>query len=375
MEQQKTGNKLGYIRHGKVKIVPIKRSSDWLPPDSDSAFLNTGATVSYVVPLHARTGSIVDPLEDLTDEQKDKVARELGLESREELNPRRKPSENFWLNRNVVIDKNGLFLDLTDVGDFIKFKILQSNKEYIAPSWSDRYERGEYKFAIVFEEEQYKLKLNEIDSKREAYMQFGKIDGSSKKMADFLWIYYLVEPKSKRLPNNPSMEYMKSTIGTIIEESPGKFLSILTDPHFETKVIIQKAMNHGLIHRDGMSFRIFNENMQLNSLDELVNFLEDERNNTIRLSLIGKTEMLESGVSESKDETKMASQTKEYDDEREKLQQQNDELKKKLEELEKKIGGVTDKKKPIKRTAKPKVEARKDDNVKEVKPKEGEDKE
>lgn len=370
MEQQKKGHKLGYIRHGKVKIVPIKRSSDWLPPESDSAFLNTGATISYVVPIHARTGSLVDPLEGLTDEQRDKVAHELALESKDDLNPRRKPNENFWINRSVVIDRNGLFLDLTNIGDFINFKILQCNKEYIAPSWSERYDRGTYKFAIVFEEEQYKLKLSEIDSKKEAYMQFGKIEGSSKKMSDFLWIYYLVEPKAKRLPSNPSLEYMKSAIGTIIEESPGKFLSILTDGHFETKVIIQKAMNNGLIHRDGMSFRIFNENLQLNSLDELVSFLEDEKNNSIRLSLIGKVEIIESGVKDSRDDTLMVSETKEYDDAREKLQGENDELKKRLKELEEKIAGVTDTKKTTtKSVRKPKVQAKKDDNAKEVKPK------
>jgi hypothetical protein len=369
-QKQMSRNKLGYIRHGDVKIVPIKRSSDWLPPESDSIFLNTGAAISYVVPIHARTGSLVDPLEDLTDEQKDKVARELGLEGREDLNVRKPVKENFWINRSVMIDKNGLFLNLNDVGDFIKFKILQANKSYIAPSWSDRYENGEYKFAIVFEEEQHKLKLSEFDTKKEAYMQFGRIDGSSKKMADFLWIYYLVEPKSKRLPLNPSMEYMKSTIGSIIEESPGRFLSILTDPHFETKVIIQKAMNNGLIHRDGMSFRIFNENMQLNSLDELVSFLEDERNNTVRLSLIGKIEILEKGGGD-KDPNKLASEPLSNDDEKDVLRKQNEELAKKLADIEKKLaamdtsGKKSDKKQTqAKKTGK--VQAKEDHNVKEV---------
>lgn len=284
----------GYIRSGKVKVEPIKRSSDWLPPESDSAFMNTGAKIEYVVPRWQRTGQLIDPLEDLTEEQRERVAKELGYKSAEDLNINKKERENFWMNRSVYLDKNGKFLDLSNIGDFISYKILEVNLDTIAHSYDTRFNKGTYKFALVFEEEEAKLKNTKVDAKKDAYMLFGKIDGSAKKMSDFMWIYYLTDKEAKRLPNNPSIDFLRGEIGRIIEEKTGTFLSIMTDPEFETKVLIQKAINNGYIHRDGSMFSIFGEATSKNTLEGLIAYLKDERNNNIRLSIIGKLDQLES---------------------------------------------------------------------------------
>ena len=285
----------GYIRTGTVKVEPIKRSSDWLPAESDSVFMNTGAKIEYVVPRLQRSGQLLDPLGDLSNEDKEKIARELGFKSADDLNINKKEKENFWINRAVFVDKNGKFLDLSNIGDFISYKILEVNLETIAPSFTERYEKGTYKFALVFEEEEDKLKNTKVDAKKEAYMLFGKIDGSAKKMSDFLWIYYLTDKEAKRLPNNPSVDYLRGEIGRVIEERTGTFLSIMTDTDFESKVLIQKSINNGFIHREGHSFTIFGEPTSKNTLEGLISYLKDERNNNIRLSLIGKLEALEAG--------------------------------------------------------------------------------
>jgi hypothetical protein len=294
MTESLTQRRKGYLRTGKVKVEPIKRSSDWLPEESDSAFMNTGAKVEYVVPRLARSGQLLDPLGDLSIDQKDSIAKELGFRTADDLNINKKEKENFWINRSVYVDKNGKFLDLANIGDYISYKILEVNLETIAPSFADRYEKGTYKFALVFEDEADKFRNTKIDAKKEAYMQFGKIDGSAKKMSDFLWIYYLTDKEAKRLPNNPGVDYLRGEIGRIIEEKTGTFLSIMTDTEFETKVLIQKSINNGFIHRDGQSFTVFGEPTSKNTLEGLINYLKDERNNNIRLSLIGKLEALDS---------------------------------------------------------------------------------
>ena len=288
-----TRRRKGFIRSGRVKLMPIRRTSDWLPENSDSAFMNTGAKVEYVVPRLQRSGQLIDPLADLTDEQKDKVARELGMNNGTDLSVMKEEKSNYWINRAVILDKNGMFLNLSNVGDFITYKILEVNLEYIAPSYEERYMKGTYKFALVFEEEEEKIKNLKIDVKKEAYMMFGKIDGSVKKLSDFLWIYYLTDKEGKRLPNNPSLEYLRGEVGRLIDERPGEFLSIMTDNNFETKALIQRSINIGLIQRDGMTFKVFGEDSSKNTLDGLISFLLDERNNNIRLSLIGKIEAAE----------------------------------------------------------------------------------
>lgn len=297
MTESLTKRKRGYLRNGTVKVLPVKRSSDWLQENSDSAFMNSGAKIEYVVPRHQRTGQLIDPLSDLTDTEKDTVARQLGFKDGQSLNINIIPEKNnFWINKPVNIDRNGKFLDLSNVGDFILYKILEVNLEAIAPSWEERFDKGTYKFAFVFEAEEAKLKNVKIDTKKEAYMQFGRIDGSVKKLSNFMWIYYLTNKEGKRLPNNPDLDFLRGEVGRIIEEKPGEFLAIITDPDFETKALIQKAINHGLIQREGMMFKVFGEDIK-NTLEGLINYLKDERNNNVRISLIGKIENNERGVS------------------------------------------------------------------------------
>jgi hypothetical protein len=295
MTENLVSRRKGYLRTGKVRVEPIKRSSDWLPVESDSAFMNTGAKIEYVVPRLQQSGQLLDPLGDLTDEQKDSVAKELGFKNKDDLNINRKEknNENFWINRSVFIDKNGKFLDLSNIGDFISYKILEVNLDTIAPSFEGRYNKGTYKFALVFEDEKAKLGNIKIDIKRDAYMLFGKIDGSAKKMSDFMWIYYLTDKEAKRLPNNPSIDFLRGEIGRIIEEKTGTFLSIMSDTDFESKVLIQKAINNGFIHKDGQMFTVFGEPTSKNTLEGLIGYLNDERNNNIRLSIIGKLDALE----------------------------------------------------------------------------------
>ena len=325
MTENLTSRRKGYIRSGKVRVEPIKRSSDWLPVESDSAFMNTGAKIEYCTPRLARSGQLMDPLGDLSIEEKELIARELGFKNADDLNVNKKEKENFWINRPVFIDKNGKFLDLSNIGDFISYKILEVNLDTIAPSYGERYDKGTYKFALVFEEEKAKMGNSKIDAKKSAYMLFGKIDGSAKKMSDFMWIYYLTDKEAKRLPNNPSIDFLRGEIGRVIEEKTGTFLSIMSDESFEDKVLIQKSINSGLITRDGQMFTVFGEPTSKNTLEGLIGYLKDERNNNIRLSLIGKLDNIDSQiVKEVKDSVKPEKQ----------VVNPNDDFIKRLEQIE-----------------------------------------
>jgi len=315
-----TRRRRGYLRSGKVKVLPVKRSSDWLPENADSAFMNTGAKIEYVVP-RLRSGQLVDPLADLTEDNKSHLAKQLGMKDSSDLNVNKREKENFWINKPVLLDKNGRHLDLSVTSDFIDYKILEVNMEYIAPTWEERYNKGTYKFVLVFEEEEEKIKNLKLDSKKEAYMLFGKIDGSVRKLSDFLWIYYLTNKDGKRLPNNPSLEYLRGEVGRIIEEKPGEFLSIVTDNLFDTKALIQKSINLGLIQRDGSTFKVFGEESSKNTLDGLINWLSDERNNNIRISLLGRIDESENTI---KQQTVSVGEAKKQisDDENKELREQ-----------------------------------------------------
>lgn len=364
MQEVLTRRRRGYIRSGRVKVVPIKRTSDWLPENSDSAFMNTGSKVEYVVPRLARSGQLLDPLGDLTDDQKEKLAREVGFKDSSSLNIMKQGKENYWNNKVVILDKNGKYLELANPSDFIAYKILEVNLDMISPTWEERYNKGTYKFALVFEEEESKLQNRQIDIKKEAYMMFGKIDGSIKKLSDVLWIYYLLNKEGKRLPNNPTLDYLRGEVGRLIDEKPGDFLAIVTDPNFETKALIQRAINLGLIQRDGMTFKVFNEESSKNTLDGLISWLLDDRNNNVRIAMIGKIESYDSNAlpiikdtlegrvaeeSEKKSEEELEAIKSKYEDVIKKQEEAINALAEKTKALEELIEKVKTKRPPVKK--------------------------
>ena len=143
-----------------------------------------GAKVSFTVPL-LRTGGYVDVL---TKDEKRFLEYTLGLEPNA-LSVHNRVN-NFWSDANdqgvgrVTLIKGDTPLDLSDAIDYIKYKILLSNKDQIAPSIQALQDspKATYRFVIINEEDSAKAANTRVTLKAQAYMEFGKINSDKEKM-------------------------------------------------------------------------------------------------------------------------------------------------------------------------------------------------
>lgn len=286
METNAYSKTIREFRSKKVIVRPIRRRGGWVHSEHDSSFMNDGATMGIVVPV-THGNVVIDPISDFTDEDKAKFAYDVGIDITK-LNVHVK--KNYWVGNTVTLDKNGLVLELSNDVDFVKYLILRSDIDRIAPDWKNRFEKGTYKFAIVAEGEEIEEKVTKVEDVKRAYKLYGGIDYSVTKMKDFLYVYYLNKKDSKRPPRDASIEWLKAELGKIIEEDLQLFLEILEDRLYDTKLLIQKAANCGALLRKKYLYFAPGADKPIGVLDEVIEFIRDSRNQDFEMKLIQQVE-------------------------------------------------------------------------------------
>lgn len=254
----------------KVKIVPVIREGGWLPKDHAAAFLHEDATRKYLVPLAGknRVHNILSRDERIYLENV--LARD--------LNPNLDPKDNYWMNTSVPLKDEILVLDLSDPYDFIKYKIIESNKNEISPSWEERLNKGTYKFAICDVEYEANARAAKSKIKRDAYKKFAEICQTRTKMADFLTLYYQDKP-GKRVPEDATHEMLESEIDQILEGDLTGFNSVSQDKEYDNKVFIVKAMLKKAIEKRNGTYMTPEGNILAHNDDDMIAWIKNPLNN------------------------------------------------------------------------------------------------
>ena len=136
------------------------------------------ATRSFVVPRLAKTGMFKNIL---TDNEKAYLEKAMGLE----INALSiyKKENNFWDDSNpngigrVTLHKQDNYLDLSIPEQYIQYKILLANKDYIAASMQELEDKPKatYQFVIISEGDETKSNLSRMDITMECYTEYGAI--------------------------------------------------------------------------------------------------------------------------------------------------------------------------------------------------------
>lgn len=161
-------------------------------------------------------------------------------------------TDNFWDNFMVRLTKQDNILDLSNPEDYIKYKVLLANKDFIAPSLQELedHPKATYQFVIIHENEESQASKKKMNATMEAYMEFGKIQDN----ADILrTIIETIDgrPTSK----NSKIEFLQDKVGKLIQADAKLFVRVASDPLLSTKVLIKKAIEGGLIsNRGGMLY-------------------------------------------------------------------------------------------------------------------------
>jgi hypothetical protein len=252
---------------GEVKVNPLRNERiyvRWVPkdnglPKNHAAFGGKvdGAYVSFVVPVLRSTNQYKNIL---TNAEKDFLEEALGLDYNA-LSVYKKEN-NYWDNYTVRIEnaKEGLHLDLSDPEDYIKYKVLLANSDFVAPSVQERLDRPKatYQFEMVRESEEDTLETAKMDATMQSYKEFGKIEN------DLDTMRVLVELLDARpYSANEKAVFLKSRISQLISNDPKKFLAQITDPLLHAKVLIRRGTEVGVLVKRGDYYYLKSDNSPL----------------------------------------------------------------------------------------------------------------
>lgn len=190
----------------------------------------------------------------------------------------------FWQTFSVPLfkaDANNI-LNLRDPMDYIKYKILLSLKSEIAPSWQDRNKKATYQFAITGSNEEFDEKKAKFDITKEAWKQYARIENNREKLVGILRL-------QEKTPISPDsdLSWLQGKVEENLDKNPKAFLDIASDPSFDTKMLINKAVDAKYIVRNGNKYETIDglelaEQGQMPTFDNAVSFLDNPKNQEIR---------------------------------------------------------------------------------------------
>lgn len=188
----------------------------------------------------------------LTDDEKEFLEDIMGLEKNALSIYKR--DHNFWDDSNpdgisrVILKKQDNYLDLSSPEDYIRYKILLANKDFIAPSLKafEDYNKATYQFVIIGEDDETKSAKTAMSNTMMCYKEYGKIEEERDTLALIIEILdgRPVAPTSK-------LEFLQTKINDLIQANPKTFLKVVTDKLLPTKVLIKKSIAVGTITKRG----------------------------------------------------------------------------------------------------------------------------
>ena len=159
---------------------------------------------------------------------------------------------NFWSDSNpdgigkVILHKQDNYLNLSNPTDYIRYKILLANKDYICPNLQELEERRKatYQFVIVSENAEAQMNLTKNDVKMECYMEYGAIRQDSDTMRAILEII-----TGRPLAPKTKLDFLQGKTMEAIEANPREFYKVIKDELLPAKVLIKKSLDAGLISK------------------------------------------------------------------------------------------------------------------------------
>lgn len=208
-----------------------------------------------------------------------------------------KKVDNFWDDSNdvgissVKLKKQDNYFDLSNPEDYIRYKILLANKNFIAPSLEALQDapKASYRFVIISEGDETKNAKVNMSATMQCYKEYGKIED------DLDTLRVIIETVDGR-PTAPTvkLEFLQTKANELIQSNSKLFLKVITDPFLSTKVLIKRAIEARLISNRGNYLYLTSDNTPLCEANEeptlniAAKFLNNPRHQELKFSLEAK---------------------------------------------------------------------------------------
>ena len=191
----------------------------------------------------------------------------------------------------VRLTKQDNYLNLSNPEDYIRYKILLANKDFVAPSLQALQDRpkASYQFVIISENDETKTAQDNMSTTMKCYKEFGKIE------SDVDTLRVIIETIDGRpTSQNAKLEFLQTKANELIQSNNKLFLKVITDPMLPTKVFIKKSIEAGLISNRGGFLYLRSDNTPLceaneePTLNTAAKYLNSPKHQEIKFSLEAK---------------------------------------------------------------------------------------
>ena len=278
------------LREERIIVRHIPRQSNMVQNPKHVLYggMAENAVRVFVVP-RLTSGKYVNVL---TNDEKNYLEYIMGLENNALSIHKRE--HNFWDDSNpdgiskVLLKKQDNYLDLSDPNDYIKYKILLANKDFIAPSLKalEDHPKATYQFVIIGEGDETKSAKSNMSNTMMCYKEYGKIEED----ADTLRL--IIEILDGRpVASTSKLEFLQTKINSLIQANPKTFLKVVTDKMLPTKVLINKGIAAGVITKRGDFLYLRSDNKPLcedgedPTLNVAAKNLNDPKHQSIKFSI------------------------------------------------------------------------------------------
>lgn len=243
------------------------------------------AVRTFTVPV-LKSGMYVNVL---TNEEKAFLEEIMGLEY-DALSIYRK-KDNYWDNFQVPLHKQDNVFNLASPDDYIRYKVLLANKDYIAPSMQEMEDhfKATYQFVIISDGEEVKTAKDNMSSTMRCYKEFGKVEN------DVDILRTIIEAIDGRpMSVNTKLEFLQTKANELIQADSKMFLRVITDPMLPTKVLIKRAVEAGIISNRGGYLYLKSDNSPLCGHNEepvlniAAKYLNNPKNQELKFAIEAK---------------------------------------------------------------------------------------
>jgi hypothetical protein len=261
------------LKNKKIIVKPIFRNNGNFPKGHDGEFMFTDTVWSTDLRPEPGTNRYKAIL---TEEERLVFEKTLNLEPGSMSFYKK---TGFWPKFRVKLTKEGKTLNLSEPLDYLEYLVLLADRR-VAPNWNAKYDSGEYKFALVDEEETIKDNVNKSDINKKAYKYLGKIEDSVEDMT------MVIRLASNKIVKSKDVEFLQSEVQKIIDSNIKGFVEVMEDKSFGTKAFINKALDAKALDRTVKGGYALKGGDEIGrTLSETVEFLESNKNQDIFLKL------------------------------------------------------------------------------------------
>lgn len=250
LRKQESEEEIEGVNPLKNETVIVRYIPNGKFPDPKHVFhggLAQNGVFSYCVPS-LENGTLKNPL---TKAEKAWFEQALGLE-KNALSVYGYKGKNFWSTANpdgigsVELKRSDNYFDLSNPTDWLKMRILEMHPDEIAMSYKDIQENPatDYKFVIVHDASEAEIKKNKQYYTKESWKLLGKIE-------DNRWAMKFVIERIEGRPLSPNTktDVLSTRCGDLIESNATRFYAVVTDEYFDTKVLINRCVEEGILSR------------------------------------------------------------------------------------------------------------------------------